>query len=124
MPDGYAAPPAWPLLLDERAASRMCSMPITSFRLAVRAGLLPAGRTPADMARAGLIPPETAATLAGIGPLWHRAEIEARAAELWGLEGQARFLQADRARAAQDALDAYRPAGKSPAPRQGGRARG
>jgi hypothetical protein len=109
MPDGSVFAPSWPLLLSERTAARMCDMTLRHFHLAVRAGLLPAGRTPQDLARAGLISAETAAQLAGLGPLWHRAEIETRAAALWGLEGDARLVQADRARAAQDALDAYQP---------------
>lgn len=113
MPDGSLMSPGWPLLMSERTAARMCDMTLRNFRLAVQAGLLPAGRTPQDLHRAGLVPAEVAARLAGLGPLWHRAEIETRAAALWGLEGQARFVQADRARAAQDALDAYQPRARS-----------
>jgi len=122
MPDGAMFAPAWPLLMSEGTAARMVDMRVTHFRLAVQAGLLPAGRTPHDLARAGLIRPETAAQLSGLGPLWHRAEIETRAAALWGLAGEARLVQADRARAAQDALDAYQPA-KAAAARQARRAR-
>jgi hypothetical protein len=116
MPDGIlmAGPP---LLMDERTAARFCSMSLRDFRLAVQVGLMPAGRIPTDFARAGLLDAAHAARLATLGPLWHRAEIEARAATLWGLEGQARVGQAARAAAAQDALDAFQPRGKARAGR-------
>lgn len=108
MPDGaiFAGPP---LLMDERAAARFCTMSLKHFRAAVQVGLLPAGRRPADLARAGLIDATAAAKLDTLGPLWHRAEIEARAATLWGLEGQAAAGQAGRHAAAREALDAFRP---------------
>ena len=109
MPDGALIALGWPLLMDAATAARFCSLTRRDFAVAVEAGLLPSPRTPADLARAGLITAEGAARLATLGPLWHRAEIEARAAGLWGLEGQARVGQADRARAARDALDAYHP---------------
>lgn len=109
MPDGVLIPPAWPLLLDERTAARMLSLALRDFRLGVQHGLLPAGRTPADFARAGLIDHAAAARLATLGPLWHRAEIEARAATLYGLEGQARVGQAAQAAAAQEALREFTP---------------
>jgi hypothetical protein len=118
MPDGVvmAGPP---LLMDERTAARFCCMSLRDYRLAVQVGLLPAGRIPTDFARAGLLDAGHAARLATLGPLWHRAEIEARAATLWGLEGEARFGQAARAAAAQDALDAFQPRRAAPTPRQG-----
>lgn len=109
MPDGAILPATWPLLMDERTAARMLSLALRDFRVAVEVGLLPVGRTPADFARAGLIDPAAAARLATLGPLWHRAEIEARAATLYGLEGQARVGQAARAAAAREALDDYTP---------------
>lgn len=114
MPDGtiITGPP---LLMDERAAARFCSMGARDFRLAVQVGLLPAGRTPQDFARAGLIDATLAARLATLGPLWHRVEIEARAAMLWGLEGQAAVGQSARRQAARDALHDFQP----PAARQG-----
>lgn len=109
MPDGFAAPTATPLLLDEKGAARHVSMSLRDFRVAVSVGLLPAGRTPEDFAAAGLIPHQAAARLATLGPLWHRIEIERRAAALFGLEGQAAIGQAAGARAAQDALNGYQP---------------
>lgn len=110
MPDGLPLPSAGPLLLDEKRAADHVSMTLRDFRVAVSVGLLPAGRTPADFAGAGLIAPEAAARLAGLGPLWHRLEIETRAAALFGLEGQAAVRQAAGIRAAHEALDAYQPA--------------
>ncbi len=114
MPDGFM-PAAWPLLLDEKTAARLVSLSLRDFRVAVDSGLLPSGRTPADLCRAGLIEPARAARLATLGPLWHRSEIEARAAALFGLEGQAAVGQADRKTAAIEALDAFKP--RTPAPR-------
>jgi hypothetical protein len=116
MPDGTFMPAAWPILLDEVAAARFCGMRKAAFRLAVEVGLFPAGRTPEDLARAGLLPPERAARLTAIGAIfWHRGEIESRVNHLWGLEGAAEAGQAARQRAAREALDAWKP----PAPRQG-----
>jgi hypothetical protein len=115
MPDGTFMPAAWPILLDEVAAARFCGMRKAAFRLAVEVGLFPAGRTPEDLARAGLLPPERAARLTAIGAIfWHRGEIEARVNYLWGLEGAAEARQAAGQRAAREALDAFKP----PAPRQ------
>jgi hypothetical protein len=113
MPDGYLAPIGPPLLMDERTAARFVSMTPRDFRVAVSAGLLPAPRAPADFASAGLITPAQAARLATLRPLWHRLEIEARLAHLFGLEGQARFGQAHRKAAAREALDAYTPPGSA-----------
>ena len=120
MPDGFAPPQ--PLLMDEATAARFCTMSRRNFTLAVQVGLLPAGRVPADFARAGMLDPAHAARLATLGPLWHRHEIEARAAQLWGLEGQAALGQAARAQQLQEALDAFDPARPSAA-RQSRRAR-
>lgn len=114
MPDG-ALIPAWPLLMDEKTAARLVSMTLRDFRAAVDIGLLPAGRTPTALCRAGLIEPAGAARLATLGALWHRAELEARAAALFGLEGQATVGQADRKAAAIEALHAFAP--RTPAAR-------
>ena len=106
MPDGAFAP-GWPLLLDERTAARFVSLGLRDFRVAVDAGLLPAGRTPHDLCRAGMLQPAQAARLATLGALWHRLELEQRAASLWGLEGQATVGQAARKTAAREALDGF-----------------
>ena len=120
MPDGSLFP-SWPLLLDERTAARFLSLALRDFRAAVEAGLMPAGRTPASLCRAGLVEPARAARLATLGPLWHRAELEARAAALYGLDGQAAVGQADRKTAAREALDAFTV--PPPAPRHRNQAR-
>jgi hypothetical protein len=108
MPDGHRAP-AWPLLLDEAGAAAFLSMSKRDFAAAIAAGLIPAGRRPSDLASAGLLPPAQAARLATLGPLWHRGEIEQRAASLWGLEGEATVGQATARLTAMDALNAYQP---------------
>lgn len=109
MPDG-AALPGWPLLMDAATAARFVCMTPRDFRAAVTAGLLPAGRTAADLAGAGLIPADRAACLAGLGAIWHRGEIEARAAHLFGLEGRATVTLTQARHTAREALDAYDPA--------------
>ncbi|WP_191085662.1 hypothetical protein [Roseococcus microcysteis] len=114
MPDGHH-PPAWPLLLDEAGAARFLSMSQRDFRAALAAGLVPAGRRPSDMAAAGLLDPAHAARLATLGPLWHRGEIEAHAARLWGLEGQGSVGQATARITALDALHAFQPPRTRPA---------
>jgi hypothetical protein len=123
MPDGaiIAGPP---LLMDERTAAAYVSMTTRDFRSAVAVGMLPGGRIPTDFARAGLLDATQAARLATLGPLWHRGEIDTRAAHLWGLESKARLGQAARLAAAEEALHDYQPGRRAPAPRQGRHPRG
>lgn len=119
MPDGtiFGGPP---LLMDEATAARFVSMTLRDFRQAVQIGMLPAGRIPTDFAAAGLLDAAAAHKLATIGPIWHRLEIEARAATLWGLEAQAGLGQARGRAAAEEALNDYQPGRRAtPAPRQG-----
>lgn len=104
-----AGSPGWPLLMDAATAARFVSMSASEFRTAVMVGLLPAGRTAADLAGAGLIPADRAASLAGLGPIWHRGEIEARAAHLFGLEGRATVTLTQARNTAREALNAYDP---------------
>lgn len=122
MPDGGARiPAAWPLLMQEATAARYCDMTLTNFRTSVRAGLLPAGRTPTSLVNAGLMQPAQAAILPP-NPLWHRAEIDAHSARIWGLDGGVALGQAEAIRAAREALDAYTPKRKR-APSADGAAR-
>ncbi len=119
-----AALPNWPLLMDAATAARFVSMSPGEFKLAVTVGLLPAGRTASDMAGAGLLPGDRAAALAGLGPIWHRGEIEGRAAHLFGLDGSAAVAQSAARSTAREALDAYQPPRpRQAAPRQGRTAR-
>lgn len=108
------ASPGWPLLMNAATAAAFVGMTPAQFRLAVTVGLLPAGRAAADLAGAGILAADRAAALAGLGPIWHRGEIEGRAAHLFGLDGSAAAVQASTRSTARDALDAYQP----PRPRQ------
>jgi hypothetical protein len=94
--------------MQEATAARYCDMTLPNFRTSVRAGLLPAGRTPATLAAAGLLLPVQAAVLPTM-PLWHRAEIDAHSARIWGLDGSAALGQAEAIRTAREALDAFDP---------------
>jgi hypothetical protein len=60
-----------------------------------------------------LIDPAAAARLATLVALRNRGEIEARAAALFGLEGQAAVGQHDRKTAARDAVHAFQPRAKT-----------
>ena len=84
--------PGWPLLMDERTAAAFLSSNVRDFRAAVAAGVLPKHRTMHER----------------LGPLWHRAELEAVAARFWGLDRLSPANQ-DGARTAQEALDAFTP---------------
>lgn len=115
-----AALPGWPLLMDEATAARFVSMSLSEFRLCVTVGLLPAGRRAADLAAAGVTPGDRAAALAALGRIWHRGEIESRAAHLFGLDATVAVAQSSARTTAREALDAYQlPARRQAAPRQG-----
>lgn len=114
-----AALPGWPLLMDAATAARFVSMSPAEFRLAVTVGLLPAGRRAADLAAAGLMDSDRAAALVALGAIWHRGEIEARAAHLFGLDATVAVAQSSARTTAREALDAYQPTRARPAaPRQ------
>jgi hypothetical protein len=108
MPDG-AILPGWPMLLDEAGACRLTSQSRRDFRALVTAGVFPPGRI----------------LLGCREPRWHRVELEAVLARLWGLDATAPAQQdAARRQAAMDAVNAYSPPprrhpGRAPAPRPG-----
>jgi hypothetical protein len=115
-----AGSPGWPLLMDAATAARFVSMSASEFRTAVMVGLLPAGRTPAQLAGAGMLSADRAGALARLGPIWHRGEIESRAAHLFGLDATVAVAQSAARSTAREALDAYQPPRpRSAAARQG-----
>jgi hypothetical protein len=123
MADGAGVPSGWPLLMTATMAARFVGMTARDFRAAVAAGLVPAGRTAADLAGAGLLRADRAPALEGIGPLWHRAEIETHTAHLWGLDGRAAVAQAHLDATLRETIDAFDPTARAPAARHGGAAR-
>ena len=77
--------PAWPLLMDRRTARAYLDMDIHEFRALEISGLLPPSREPVQ----GIL-------------RWHREELDASMARLWGLKDTARHddqaaAEADRA---------------------------
>ncbi len=123
MPDGGGTSPGWPLLMTAATAARFVGMPARDFRAAVAAGLVPAGRTAVQLAEAGLLRADRAASLADLGPIWHRAEIETHTAHLWGLDGRAAVAQAHLDATLRETIDAFDPTARAPAARHGGAAR-
>lgn len=119
-----AGSPGWPLLMDAATAAKFVSMSPSEFRLAVMVGLLPAGRTPADLAGAGILSSDRAAALARLGPIWHRGEIEGRAAHLFGLDATVAVAQSSARTTAREALDAYQPSRPRQAATRQGRSAG
>jgi hypothetical protein len=98
------AGPSLLLLLDEAGAARAVTATVRDFRAAVKAGALPPGRA-----------------IPGLGLRWHRAELEAVTARLYGLDRLA-DAQQDGRETARAALDAYQPptkARRAPALRPG-----
>jgi hypothetical protein len=108
MPDGFAALPHWPLLMDEATACRFTSFKPRDFRALVACQVFPPARA---------FPPK--------GVLrWHRAELEAVMARFYGLDAAAPDQQDAAARqAARDALNAFDPDAnyRTPTPRPGRR---
>lgn len=81
--------PAWPLLMDRRTARAYLDMDIHEFRALEIGGLLPPSREPVQ----GIL-------------RWHREELDASMARLWGLKDKSR--NEDQATADADrTLDAF-----------------
>lgn len=106
MPDGGANLPGWPLLMDASMSALFVQTSRRDFLAGVQAGVYPPGR---------VIPPNTA-------PRWHRFELEAVMARLYGLDALAPAQQDAAAHeAARDALRDFTPtpARRAPAARPG-----